>query len=43
MKKYFKEEKTEYDKGVEMVTYQLAFLVTGLIIALICAIAQYCL
>ncbi len=42
MKKYFKEEKTEYDKGLEMVTYQMGFLVIGLIIGFIVAIFQSC-
>jgi len=42
MKKYFKEEKTEYDKGVEMVTWQMGFLTIGIIIALIGAIVESC-
>lgn len=40
MKKHFKEEKTEYDKGLEMVTYQMGFLAIGLIIALIYSIVK---
>jgi hypothetical protein len=35
-----KKEKTEYEKGLEMVTYQLGFFVTALVLGLIIIIIK---